>query len=174
MISKNEFYFSRARSVGMYGGALSEIVKLIKFRRKKTLAKRLGGMMGILLQTDPLLQNGELLIPVPLHRTRYRERGYNQSNLLAQAISVSTSISVKNSSLFRKKATKPQTDLSYEERLENVKGAFIVKGAHGLKGKRVILVDDVFTTGSTLQACTEALLEGGAEEVFCLTAAMAV
>jgi ComF family protein len=158
----------------MYDGALSEIVKLIKFRRKKNLAKRLGEMMGNLLQSDPLLRNGEILIPVPLHKTRYRERGYNQANLLAGAISDSTSIPVNNSSLYRKKATKPQTDLSYEERLENVKGAFIVKGAQELKGKKIILVDDVFTTGSTLQACTEALLEGGAEEVFCVTAAMAI
>ena len=167
-----EFQFLRGRSLGIYEGVLSEIVKLIKFKRKTTLAKRIGGMMSVLLRSDPILKNGDLLIPVPLHRTRKRERGYNQSLLLAEAISHSTEILLLDDLLLRTRATRPQTDLSSEDRRENVKGAFRVKGGERIRGKRVVLVDDVFTTGSTLEAGTEALLEGGAEGVFCLTAAV--
>ncbi|MCH7760148.1 ComF family protein [candidate division TA06 bacterium] len=168
------FQFFRGRSLGVYEGVLSDIVKLIKFHRKTSLAKRAGRMMGTLLQSDSLLQEGEVLIPVPLHKTRLRERGYNQALLLAEAIFHSTSIPVAKNLLLRRRATKPQTDLRHEERMENVKGAFGVMRNKEIQGKKVILVDDVFTTGSTLQACTEALLEGGAVGVYCLTASMTI
>lgn len=163
---------ARIRALGLYDDTLLSIIHLLKYEQKPSLAKRLGRMMSVVVLADHVLSRAELVIPVPLHPVRYRERGYNQSELLAGALADSIGLSLVTNVLVRKKNTKSQTNLSPEERFDNVAGAFGVKEPNILKDKRVLLVDDVMTTGSTLYACAEALLSGGANEVYGINCAV--
>ena len=157
---------TRIRALGVYDRTLSPIIHLLKYGKKPSLAKRLGRMMSITVLRDQLLSRADLAVPVPLHSARHRERGYNQSELLANALAESLGIPLVTNALLRQKNTKSQTGLTPEQRMKNVAGSFQVKKADTLKGKKVLLVDDVMTTGSTLRFCAEALLRGGAEKVF--------
>jgi len=114
---------------------------------------------------------GEILVPVPLHRRRLKERGYNQSVLLARELGRLLNLSVLESSLVRQQNTPPQArTTSAEERRRNVAGAFICVD-HRLKGEKVILIDDVATTGATIEAAAEALRNVGTSSVWALTLA---
>ena len=114
--------------------------------------------------------------PVPLHYVRFVTRRYNQSALLAHALAKHTNLPVLPDALTRTRHTKPQTGLTRKQRENNVKGAFAAnpKHTHHIKGKHILLIDDVFTTGSTLHACTKALLKAGAMQVNVLTLARTV
>jgi len=162
----------RIRTLGGYDSPRKELIGELKYHHKPSLAKILGREMGVILNSDPILKTSDIIIPIPLHPARKRERGYNQAELLAEEISRFTHIPFSDC-LERVKNTKAQVTLSERERLENVKGAFKLKKGVDISGKRVILVDDVFTTGATLNAAALSLLEGGAEEVYGLTAAAA-
>ena len=113
----------------------------------------------------------DVLIPVPLHYTRLLKRKYNQSVLLAQELSYYTGLPVDSFSLIRHKKTQPQVKFSGIQRVKNVKNAFSVKNPEKLAGKRVILIDDVFTTGSTLKECALTLKKAGVRSVDTLTVA---
>jgi ComF family protein len=123
---------------------------------------------------DPSLRGlvtpGAVLVPVPLHPRRQRERGFNQSELLAREIARRT-VPVAPGALVRRQDTRPQTGLSAAARRANVKGAFAVRQRARVAGRPVVLVDDVFTTGATAQACARALREAGATDVRLLTMA---
>ncbi len=126
--------------------------------------------MAVLVRSDPYLKNAELIIPVPLHPSKKRERGYNQSEIIALQISQDMGIRMLNI-LKRVKNTRTQTELSVQERRRNVEGAFVLlqEFKETIKGKKVLLVDDVITTGATLDACSEVLLKNGAQEVYGVT-----
>ena len=113
----------------------------------------------------------DIVMPVPLHPDRFRERGYNQSELLAKAFADSAELPFETSSLFRSKYTKPQAGLKATTRRNNVQDAFSVLGI--VDGQRILLIDDVVTTGSTLSASADALLDAGAATVsaYCLARA---
>lgn len=113
----------------------------------------------------------DLIIPVPLHFTRLVKRKYNQSAILAKELSKIRNISVDYKSLKRKRMTIPQVLCSGKERLKNVKNAFEVVNAENIKGKRIVLIDDVYTTGATLRECAVVLLKSGAKSVDALTIA---
>ncbi len=124
------------------------------------------------LTTNPI--PGETLVPVPLHRQRLRERGYNQSSLLAQGIGKLTSLPVVDDCLIRQRHALPQARTqTVEERRSNVADAFTCRD-HGLKDKQVLLIDDVATSGATLDACAVALKAAGATSVWGLTLAREV
>ena len=116
----------------------------------------------------------DLLLPVPLHRQRLRERGFNQALLLAQDLSRRTGIPCNKRILQKKKPTLPQVNLSGPEREKGVRGAFQVTEKKKLKGKSILLVDDVYTTGATVNECSKVLMAGGAERVDVLTLAHAI
>ena len=119
----------------------------------------------------------DLILPVPLHLDRLRWRGFNQSLLLAQAIGKSYQISVAPFLLTRTRPTLPQTQLTESERKSNVRGAFCVSAKNGqnsLKRKRVLVVDDVYTSGATVEECARVLYKSGAREVDVFTLARAV
>lgn len=163
----------RTRALGLYQGALSCIIHLLKYEQKPSLARRLGLMMSTLVLRDPWFSSADLVIPVPLHPVRERERGYNQSRLLARAVSESTGLPLASHILMRRRNTRSQTDLPPEERLDNVADAFAVRRPQTIEGKRILLVDDVTTTGSTLHFCGTALLAVRVQEVYAITCAIA-
>ncbi len=130
--------------------------------------ERLGQILHRMWREQGL--QAEVLVPVPLHPDRERERGFNQAMLLARELGRLAGVPVDGTCLRRVRATPPQVGLSREERQRNVAGAFrCTEGA--AQGKRVALVDDVCTTGATLYAAGQALLEGGAKEVWAVTVA---
>lgn len=146
------------------------IIHNLKYRNKKSLAKPLGKMMVEALDRSLL---PEVIIPVPLHPARKRERGYNQSELLAREVGIHLNLPVMNQVLKRIKNTPSQTGLARDKRLENMRGAFRIKDASAVREKKVLLVDDVTTTGATLEACGEALVLAGAKEIRAVVAAWA-
>jgi ComF family protein len=117
----------------------------------------------------------DLILPVPLHPGRLKERGFNQSGLLAAGLARRLRAPVSFDVIERKSRTQPQTRLTRRERLKNLKGAFELSGARGVRGRRVLLVDDVFTTGATLSECARTLKKkGGASEVNAITVTRAL
>jgi ComF family protein len=158
------------RSVAYFEGVLREAVHRLKYRGVTALADPLGGLMAGCWTQHPM--PADVVVPVPLHAARLRERGYNQAALLAREVARRVGLAVDEKTLVRRRATIPQVELSASQRKENVRNAFLCCG-NSLSGKQVLLVDDVCTTGATLEACAVALYEGGARGVRALTLARA-
>ncbi|MGC9359005.1 MAG: ComF family protein [Anaerolineae bacterium] len=157
------------RSVARYEAPLREAIHALKYEGVRVLAAPLGELMA-----DYLTQLGlpaEVLVPVPLHRSRERQRGYNQSRLLAHAVAQRLGIPVVEA-LVRERNTPAQVHLSRHERFANVQGAFRATDAD-LHSKRVLLIDDVCTTGATLAACAQALTPSRVRSIWALTLARA-
>jgi len=150
---------------------VQQLIHLLKYKGKRSVGTRLGAMLSQVLQGRPQWQKADLIIPVPLHTSRLRERGYNQSLLIAKALGEGLQKPLRQELLVRKRNTRSQTKLNVAQRVENVSGAFQVKYPVEVRDKRIILVDDVITTGATADACSRSLLNAGAKEV--LVAAVA-
>ena len=162
--------FDLARSVGVYAGTLREAIHTFKYRGGLLFAKPLGRLLAEhgrqVLEAGPV----DLIAPVPLHCKRLRERGFNQSLELARCVGKSWGIAVAAESLQRIRQTPQQTTLSRQERARNVRGAFAWEGSR-LGGKRVLLIDDVYTSGATADECAGVLKKAGAGMVAVLTLA---
>jgi len=156
------------RGVGYLRGPLKRAVYQFKYRQKRKLALPLADLMHHYLLENPL--PAELIVPVPLHMDRLRERGYNQAALLARELSARSGLPLEEGSLVRIRETAPQVVLKADERRKNVRGAFRGQGEK-LRGRQVLLIDDVSTTGATLEACAEALREKGVRSVWALVLA---
>jgi len=158
-----------AASAAYSEGPLREAIHGFKYEGARALAPLLGEMLyaGWLAARLP----GEVVVPVPLHPRRLRERGYNQSQLLARELARLAGLRLDDRTLRRERHTRPQVTLNAAERRANVEGAFGCGPA--LAGEAVLLVDDVFTTGATLAACAAALKAAGARSVWALTLARA-
>ncbi len=166
--------FNRHRSAGRYRGVLKDALLLLKYRKYRPLGRLLGGMAYETLVPDEEFWKGiDLVVPVPLHRKRFRERGFNQSAAIAREIGRRAGIPFVPRAVKKIKSTLPQTSLTHRERADNVRGAYARGRKNAVSGKIVLLVDDVFTTGSTLGECARVLLEAGAAEVRGLTVAQA-
>lgn len=162
-------YFTKAIAVGIYEGTLSEAIHILKYQKKQAMAKHLNAMI-----TDALFQrltDSDIVIPVPLHKKRLNERGFNQSLLIAHYASQRLNIPLCIDGLQRVRWTRPQIELTRDERLKNVKGAFATGAGFKPEGKKIILVDDVYTTGATVNECAKVLKKGGAKEVVVFTLA---
>ena len=166
--------FEMARSAMRYDGATIDLIVKYKFKGDIRLAGFLAGLMDGPL--DELAAGGkiDLIVPVPLHADRLRERGYNQAQLLAKMISEQRGIPMDRWVLRRKRATAPQIGLPIKDRRLNVRGAFIVKKPERVADKTVLVVDDVLTTGATVSECSRVLLAAGAAKVRVATLARAV
>lgn len=151
-------------SFGIYSDALREAIHHLKFSRLKRLAKPLGRF----LQELPVPEM-DGIVPVPLSKKSLRERGFNQTLLLARVLSAHLKIPVYMDTLHKKRDTVPQIELGAKERLSNLKNAFGVRG--DLNGLRLILMDDVMTTGATVRECSKAVMKAGAREVIVVTVA---
>jgi len=159
------------RSVVYFDGVLRTAIHQLKYKGRTVLAEPLGGLMAAYWAQHPM--SVDVVVPVPLHAARLRKRGYNQAALLACAMARRVGLLVDERTLVRQRATVPQVELNAEKRLQNVHDAFCCSG-DDLVGKRVLLIDDVCTTGATLEACAIALYdEGRVRSVQALTLARA-
>ncbi|MBI5476370.1 MAG: ComF family protein [Ignavibacteriales bacterium] len=156
-------------------GKLQDLIHQLKYQGIKSHGIKLGEMIGVKILLDNLFSNADFLIPVPLHKLKKRERGYNQAELICNGISNKTKIPVENTILERIKYTQTQTTLSLIERKENMQEAFILSHSRGdkVKGKRIILVDDVITTGATINSCAKTLLQHNAKSILAASIALA-
>ena len=159
------------RSAYLYDGPIRDAIHAYKFRGARTLCTLLAQQMVLAWASYSMLS--DVLIPVPLHPKREQQRGYNQAALLATELGRGINVPVVNDELVRTRNTASQTHLNREERLHNVAGAFVCKTKGRFAGIRVTLIDDVATTGATLDACALALLAYGADKVGAFTLARA-
>jgi len=165
--------FSVARSLGVYEGALLDAIHLFKYHEKISVGEALGRMMAQAPYDSLAIEDYSLIIPVPLHPKRLRERGFNQSLVLARQVSKRFSVPLDFSVLRRTIHTESQVTLSGRKRRTNVRGAFEVVDRGRVEDKRIVLIDDVYTTGSTAAECSKVLMKSGAKEVAVLTLARA-
>ena len=160
--------FDRARSAVAHDGVAASAIHLMKYQHRRLLARPLGALLLPLLEE---LGPVDGVVPVPLHARRLREREFNQALALAQVVCRSTGWPLWWDRLERTRSTRAQVGLDAVERRRNVRRAFSVRRGGELDGKRVLLVDDVMTTGSTVQECARVLKRAGAETVQVLTIA---
>ena len=158
------------RSLGPFMRPLQQAIHALKYEGLRALAPLLADLLAEYWRCQPLPVDA--LVPVPLHRARERRRGYNQAVLLARELSKRVNIPVLAEAVVRRRDTPPQVGLSREARYENMKEAFAV-GRVSPVGRHVLLLDDVLTTGATLEACAAPLLAAGARNVWALTLARA-
>ena len=167
--------FDRARATGFYRGLLREVIHRFKYGGQTFLARPLAKIAVASGKELAKLHKVDLIIPVPLHSKRLRQRGFNQASLLARRLGSALKIPVDYSSLRRIRWTEPQTGLSRRQRAVNVKNAFDLSRPERIEGKSILLLDDVLTTGETVNHCIRELKRvGGAKEVVVLTVARAV
>ncbi len=160
--------FTRAVSAGLYEGVLAEAIRGCKYRN---IVKLIPALSPLLRPALDALPAADAVVPVPLHPRRLRQRGFNQSLLLAAWVSRSVERPLWPDALRRIRWTEPQITLDRAQRRSNVRGAFRVRRPRQVKGRRVILVDDVYTTGATANECARVLRGAGAEEVYVVTLA---
>ena len=162
---------SRVRSYApyLYGGPLENMVTAAKFRGRIDLTQALGQLLMAAPRTKTLLRQSDLLIPMPLSGIRHFQRGYNQSHEIAKVLGRESGVPVHRG--WRRRHRRPQHRLDRQERLTNLHNAF--KRAKGIENKRVLLVDDIVTTGATLAEATKVLLESGARQVRAIAVAEA-
>jgi ComF family protein len=165
---------SSGASLGPYEGGLRAVLHELKYRGRRRVAGRLADALLSSPDAQRVLAAGGVLVPVPLHPRRRRERGFNQSELIAAALSRGTGLETAAGALVRRRDTAPQTGLSAASRRANVRGAFAVRKRARVAGRTVVLVDDVLTTGATAHACARELLSAGATEVHLVTVARVV
>ena len=164
-------HFSFARSFGIFDERLQRILHLFKYRRRRSLAERLAQILLPVIRQDRRFETMEAIVPVPLHGTKARSRGYNQSELIASRLSRKAGFNLLNGILLRVRNTPSQSSLGLTEREKNVRDAFRVRDPKTISEMRLILLDDVLTTGATADACAGALLKAGVKEVCVLTVA---
>ncbi len=155
------------RSVAFFEGPLRQAVHAFKYRGLLCLSVPLAGLMSACWQQAPLPV--DVIVPVPLHHRRLRERGFNQAELLARTLGAKVSLPVRTDCLFRIRATSPQVELDASQRRANVADAFQCRENGVVVGCRVLLIDDVCTTGATLESCSQALRLAGAQSVWAFT-----
>jgi ComF family protein len=177
--------FARALAYGSYEGGLRELIHLLKYGRVLPAANVLGRMLWeAIAALEPEIAPGEIIVlPVPLHRTKFRQRGYNQAELIARAAMKINPARDRDgdkdkarfrlcvAGLVRKRETSSQTGLTAHQRRANLRGAFAVAQPEEVKGHEVLVVDDVYTTGATASECSRILRRAGASKVWVATVA---
>lgn len=184
-----DFYYDRTWSAFLYEGVVKEALHLLKYSKKLSLARLFCKLLAQFVWSNPEILNGvDAVLSVPLHSVKLREREFNQAHILAEAVikdpaplniqnkKNSKRCGIKDLShcLKRTVATRPQNELDKKERFNNVKDTFAVAKPKLLAGRNLLLVDDLFTTGATLNECAKVLKKAGARKIHCLTFARGV
>jgi ComF family protein len=166
--------FIKAAAYGAYDGGLRELIHLLKYEQVGPAAGVLGQMLAEAIQKLSPIADSILVIPVPLHRSKRRQRGFNQAELIARAalkIDGLQAAELATDVLERTRPTVSQIGLTRPQRVENIRGAFRIRHPSRVSGRNVVLVDDVLTTGTTASECARILLKAGAEKVWIATVA---
>ena len=166
---KKHFKCSLIRSALDFNESSRALIHGLKYEKYTNIAKFFAPLMHKTLLENPNMLEAEYFVPVPIHKKRFKKRGFNQAEVLARELSALADIPILNA-LERIKNTKSQTTLTKKERAENIKEAFICSCPKEIKKKAVILIDDVCTTGATLEECAKVLKKAGAREVYALCA----
>ena len=166
--------FEKAAAYGSYDGGLRELIHLLKYELVKPAAGVLGRMLAeAVTDLASEVTGSTLVVPVPLHATKLRQRGFNQSELIAKAMTKQKSLGLQlelaPELLTRRRATESQVGYTRQQRIANLRGAFAADAA--VRGRDILLIDDVFTTGTTVSECTRVLRRAGAERVWVATVA---
>lgn len=169
---KIKLYFDRAFSPCVYTGLIKELVHQFKYQNKDHLGLPLSRLMIEFIKEYNLpVDYLDFIVPIPLHKTRLREREFNQAEILSKYIAREFNKKILNNALGRHRNTKTQTELEINERFLNVRGSFSLNNNADIKGKNILLVDDVLTTGATSSEAALTLKDAGANIVFVLTLA---
>jgi ComF family protein len=164
------FYaFDRARTFAIYNDALAGAILMMKYDEVTRLGNWFADRLAELISSTPNEWRAEVVVPVPLHISRQRERGYNQAELIARPLAKRLGLALKPRLLVRTKPRPPQLVLSRTDHWKSVRGAYATRESSRVDNLRVLLVDDVMTTGATLDACSRGLKRAGASAVFGLT-----
>jgi ComF family protein len=163
--------FSSARAALLFEGSTRELIHQFKYSQRVLLRRPLGLLAASYLDDCAREFGADLIVPVPLHSKRLRQRGFNQAVLLGEIFSQRWGVSLARNNLRRIRWTEPQVNLGAAERAANVKGAFALNEAKAIAGRKILLIDDVYTTGSTVKECCRVLLKAGAAEIGVLTVA---
>jgi ComF family protein len=150
--SHSEFYFSKE-------SLIQHLIHQLKYKNNKEIGVYLGELMGKSLLNSNRFQTVDYLIPLPLYPDKEHKRGYNQATIICNGISSVMNIPVLKNNIIRQRFTETQTRKHRTERWENVEGSFVVKNADAIKGKHLLLIDDVITTGATLESCGQAIMK---------------
>lgn len=161
------------KTIGPFEAPLSNALHMLKYSDAQSVSRKLGVLMAGRIASATNYCKADMVLAVPLHKARKRERGYNQAQLLAEQLGKALDIPAPEGLVTRARHTKSQTTLNKEERHRNVEGIFAVQNPDRIKDKTIILVDDVLTTGATIGSCGQSLLSAGAREVLAMTAAAA-
>lgn len=160
--------FIKARAVFCYKNQVVKVIRNLKFHNAKYVAKPLARYMADLYKKE---FDCDIIVPVPMFAENYKKRGYNQAELLAKYLGEFVNVQVNTTDLIKIVKTKSQVNLDYKQRQENLKDAFKVTNKNAFKNKKVLIVDDLFTTGATIDNCAEALLKVGATKIYAITVA---
>ncbi len=171
---RSVYSFQLARSYAAYDDALLRAITLLKHEAIGPLAAWLGARLAEVARADPAISKADVVVPVPLHPERERERGFNQAELLARVVAARLNLPMEPRAIARRKPRPAKLKLSRHERWQAARGAYEAVTGTQFDKRRVLLVDDVFTTGATLDACSRALRSAGAEHVTALTVARVV
>jgi ComF family protein len=166
--------YTSARAAFVFDGTVKELIHRLKYGKKVHISRPLALEAARYLASFITDCGADLIIPVPLHRKRLRQRGFNQAVLVAEVFAKAWDLPLSRNNLCRIRWTEPQIHLSYNDRMNNVRGAFAVNNPEQIEGQRLVLVDDVYTTGSTVAECAKVLKKAGAGEVYIATIARAV
>ena len=168
------YAFDCVRSYALYDRAVIKAILLLKFERMEPLGAWFAARLAEIAEREAELLGADVVVPVPLHRIREEERGYNQADLLARPLAKRLKQTCQPVLLVRTRPRPEKRLLSFDERWASVRGAFATRPGTRVDNRRVLLVDDVLTTGATLHACARALREAGASSVVGLTVARAM
>ena len=171
VIKPENKYFKELISILKYEGIIRDKILQYKFEDKAYIYKTFAKIVLKNKKVCGLLKKYDIIIPVPIHKKRKLQRGYNQTQLIAKEISKNIDIKLCNNVLVKKKNTIAQSKLNKNKRKQNIKGAFKALNVQNIQGKSVLLFDDIYTTGSTANECSKILKEAGAKTVGVLTIA---
>lgn len=167
---KHPHYFKKSISVLSYEGTIKNLIHRFKYSDHSHMYKMFGRLMVKTIKENDF-EYVDLIVPVPLHVNRLKKRGYNQAELLASFIGAEFDLKVDTKALIRQTETSAQNKLDKSERAKNIEGVFNILDNFDFSQKKILLIDDIYTTGSTVDECSKVMIEHGAEEIFVATLA---